>query len=603
MLSSDEVADVVATLIPHFIDSSAGNPGACFDCPAGSSDADNDPTTACTPCAAGKFSSAIGVAGECAGTCPAGQSFDGTGAVDDQGCTACVAGTYENGGVCTGCPAGKFSAAVGATDQSTCVDCAAGLGSSAGGTECIASGCTDNLSPNYSADAVVDDGSCEYTCDALRTSLDITAPGGCLIYDSTTSGWKNYNADGTLSTTPDATFVFPPEQEHWIVQGLPLAGSSDGAFLYPSYPSNLMVRNARMTVRYVDVSDNNCSDGDCAPLTGYAAGISIEAVTPCTFASPAREKWCFLDVDHASMNNNYADVSAATCQQTEINGDGTMATRSSSMKYVTYTANSAGDNGAAAWVGSGTHIIQNNVYDGNVLIGSGTQIGGALFLINNLPGSDCWLLLESSAFKNNAAIQGGAIFMGTGTKASLSQVTFDSNQAKSIGGAINMLATAALEMRSTTFVDNMANGQGATVYSEQPLSIKIVDADFSANGGSDSVHIAGTTGDCSVHPCDPGQSCAYTDYSLTCTACPDNTYSTDGITCGLCPDGQTPSADKTSCEACPAETIASSGFCATAPAPTVCEECEVTPCPAVTPAPAPTTSEYLHNTLLHPSSF
>jgi predicted outer membrane repeat protein len=358
-----------------------------------------------------------------------------------------------------------------------------------------------------------------------------------------------------------------------------------------------------MTVRYVDVSDNNCSDGDCEPLTGYGGGIGIEAVTPCTFASPAREKWCFLDVDHASLNNNYAGVAGASCQQTEINGDGTMATRSSSMKYVTYTDNEAGNAGAASWVGSGTHIFQNNVYDGNTLTDGqvGDIVGGALFLINNLPGSDCWLLLESSVFKNSAAISGGAIYMSPGTKASLSQVTFDSNQAKSIGGAIHMVATAALEMRSTTFVDNMANGQGATVYSEQPLFIKIVDADFSANGGSDSVHIAGTTGDCSVHPCDPGQSCAYIDYSLTCTACPANAYSTDGITCGMCPDGQTASADKTSCEACPADTIAVGGICAPAPAPTVCEECEVTPC--ATPAPAPTTSEYLHNTLLHPSSF
>ena len=43
---------------------------SCVDCPAGKSDADQNPATRCADCAAGRFSDAIGVVAECGGVCP-----------------------------------------------------------------------------------------------------------------------------------------------------------------------------------------------------------------------------------------------------------------------------------------------------------------------------------------------------------------------------------------------------------------------------------------------------------------------------------------------------------------------------------------------------
>ena len=57
-------------------------------------------------------------------------------------------------------------------------------------------------------------------------------------------------------------------------------------------------------------------------------------------------------------------------------------------------------------------------------------------------------------------------------------------------------------------------------------------------------------GSCEHHPCTPGQSCAYVNFSLTCKLCPEGTYSSDGINCEICLPATSPTADQTRCEPC-----------------------------------------------------
>lgn len=53
-MTDDEVFDIVATLVPDFLDTSAAAATTCAACPAGTSALTN-PATVCTPCAAGSF--------------------------------------------------------------------------------------------------------------------------------------------------------------------------------------------------------------------------------------------------------------------------------------------------------------------------------------------------------------------------------------------------------------------------------------------------------------------------------------------------------------------------------------------------------------------
>ena len=249
-----EVEDVVEVLVNGLDPGSASAPTGCSDCPAGFSDDDSDPSTPCAPCTAGRFSAATAVAGACPQTCPVGQSSSVEGATDGSGCEDCPAGTYALSGVCTPCAAGTFSTAAGASDANVCSACGRGTGSPAGATACATTGCTDEQATNFDVAAVVDSGLCQYTCDGLRATLSITVAGGCLIHDAASDAWGRYGADGQYQS--DLLLGTVPNGEHWVVQGRPMAGSTPDQPVYPEYarPGGISLFNARVTLRYIDIS-------------------------------------------------------------------------------------------------------------------------------------------------------------------------------------------------------------------------------------------------------------------------------------------------------------------------------------------------------------
>ena len=587
-LSDGETADVVASLIPLYIDTSAAAAEQCTACPAGTSDDDSDPATTCAPCAAGSFSADASVAGACTGACAAGSSITTVGATTDADCTACVAGKYESGGVCTDCAAGKSSTAEGATAESTCVACAANTGSSAGSTACIAGGCTDPRASNYDSAALVDTGLCEYTCGALRASLGITMKGGCVMHDLATSSWKRYDCDantacGAASDTlftqlASCTGTCVPEGEHWVVQGRPLAGHTADAPLYAPYGQDTGIQtfDARLVTRYIDLSN-----GDATTTSrSYAPALSMETGHPCLM-----DGGCWLDMDHVNLDGNSAEYCGAHASQTDKASDSTSvdtfwASRSSSMKYVTWSNNFAAHNGGATWLGSGGHVIENTIYDSNSV---GDQKGGAIFMITNV-GVQCVASITATTFSNNVGVEGGAVYVGENTVATMSQVTFIANEALSIGGSICNVNNGALDLTGGTFTGNTARGQAGAVYMSMPVSVKILDSSFSPlETGAGTVYLAGVQAGCSVNPCAAGNSCSYDDYSITCTACPASTYSADGRTCALCPAGQGPNAEQTACAACAAGSSSANGICTVDAA--ACPA--VVACPSPAPSPAP----------------
>jgi hypothetical protein len=77
----------------------------CAECPAGKSDADQDPATACADCEAGRYSDAVGsAAAECTGGCAEEYSFSIPGSTAPSAChTGPVCGASEGS-----CPLGQF---------------------------------------------------------------------------------------------------------------------------------------------------------------------------------------------------------------------------------------------------------------------------------------------------------------------------------------------------------------------------------------------------------------------------------------------------------------------------------------------------------------
>lgn len=73
--------------------------------------------------------------------------------------------------------------------------------------------------------------------------------------------------------------------------------------------------------------------------------------------------------------------------------------------------------------------------------------------------------------------------------------------------------------------------------------------------------IGGRLAGCDEHPCDPGYSCSYAQYSLQCTSCPEGQMSTDGMQCSACPAGEQTNSPQSGCVPCSGNTFSTSGRC------------------------------------------
>jgi hypothetical protein len=133
---------------------SGAGAGACSACNEG--EYSDGGTEACSACPANSNSAAGSAYGKC--VCNAGffKDFSKEGNGYNFECTSCRAGTWSAGNVsaCTLCAAGTASPAVGAADRAVCEACAAGKYSSNGSSQCL--GC-----PVWSYAAAAGQSSCQ----------------------------------------------------------------------------------------------------------------------------------------------------------------------------------------------------------------------------------------------------------------------------------------------------------------------------------------------------------------------------------------------------------------------------------------------------------
>eukprot|EP01048_Picozoa_sp_COSAG05_P005948 COSAG05_NODE_368_length_10734_cov_4.853315_3_plen_1041_part_00 len=205
----------------------------------------------------------------------------------------------------------------------------------------------------------------------------------------------------------------------------------------------------------------------------------------------------------------------------------------------------------------------------------GAQSGGGVLA------SRSELQLERVAFDKLQAQNGGAMHLAH-SNVGLVNVTFNNAAATSDGGAI-WVESSVLTILNAIFRHASVSGRGGAIYaasSNISISSSIfhacaADDQLAGVGDSlfmtqcDSIVILGTNfepfdeeatvvfdmswlrsmGGCAKHPCGPGFSCSYSEYSLACTRCSGGTIG-DGLQCTSCGSGRGPTAQHSGCERC-----------------------------------------------------
>jgi hypothetical protein len=597
---------------------------ACNTCGPGFSDNDNDGATPCAACTPGTFSDTTGSSGECTQTCGLGSTIFEAGAASNATCTQCQAGYYGDTGIsasraaastvtlCAMCPPGRFSTEVGATSIATCQPCPDSQFSGHGASSCQPSGCTDNWATNYNADAIVDNGECVYTCNRLREQRGITTmKGGCLIHMGNNIGWQRFLFNGTAVAGGIINIL--PLDEHWILHGRNLPGSTQTAPLYIEYAEECDLLNpVTYETRNATQSRMKCATAPCTQK-----GLESTAGRPMCWGGVYMKLGSELSMRSLSMTNKHHYVfpnePGSTSTGALIRPDTTDIFPAQVWLCRIYAADNVANDAGVAGFGPGTNFT---LIDVRMDRNTGHQHSGALGLYH----SDNTFYASHSHFEGNKGGEyrldsgyGGCLGTGgTGTIATIKFSLFASNVAGFSGGAIMQLAggamtletvafqknkasvgadihstTSAVDIHASDFFDSYGSGkaQGQSVFFDSPTNIKLLDVMFQPLApAATTVWIAGLTGGCDRHPCDPGSQCSYSNYSLSCTPCKDTeaatSVSTDGLICLPCPAGMGPSIDRTHCQLCTGNTFSTVGVCQRCPDTqkakddhTSCEDC------------------------------
>jgi predicted outer membrane repeat protein len=241
-----------------------------------------------------------------------------------------------------------------------------------------------------------------------------------------------------------------------------------------------------------------------------------------------------LNLQECSFQNNY-------CKNARQEGGGMYLRGCNlSMSSTTFSGNKATQNGGAIFAKqSSIYMHDSNFSDnyGNILSSNRQDVKGGAIYVDNTPirALDCH-------FKGNKANK---------------DPTAGSAQGGSIYGR-----KSRFYVDHCSFTDDLAEDGGSAIYVSSPPSIRIFETTFAPYDPQQSVYIGGALGGCEeVRPCEPGFTCLYQNYSLSCSRCPANTYSSDGISCTSCPPGSGPNNLQSKCYACSANQYSTFGVC------------------------------------------
>eukprot|EP01043_Picozoa_sp_COSAG02_P042011 COSAG02_NODE_3534_length_6598_cov_2.728112_2_plen_387_part_00 len=189
--------------------------------------------------------------------------------------------------------------------------------------------------------------------------------------------------------------------------------------------------------------------------------------------------------------------------------------------------------------------------------------GGAIYAIESS------VTIGRTMFTGTQAYCGGAIYFdGKGSSLGVTESIFANTQSTSIateegsaGGGAIWASNGAVILSAVAFNDCHAANRLSSSYQGDSLlclgctSILINGTTFDPFDKDRTVQYntswLATVGGCDEHRCSAGHSCAYSNYSLNCTACPAGTFGTDGLSCAPCAPGYGPDEAKQACRLCP----------------------------------------------------
>jgi predicted outer membrane repeat protein len=354
----------------------------------------------------------------------------------------------------------------------------------------------------------------------------------------------------------DMFAAFP--EGHWVVQGRSRPGATADAPEYERYdagaPISVFETTTELHWRCVSII-GAAFDGSAMWLSGADLNrITIENVI-------------ISDTGDGENNPNlmYTEAGAGT-----------------DVSYLICAKNQAYQNGGCLTATKGAVGVSHSEFRNN----DGGINGGAIQLNTVAAANPADLTVVHTRFIGNRAKAGGSIFLSSATIATVRSCSFEGNVADVTGGAI-AAHMATITIILSLFIKNQAASLGAALHIDQPFSIEILDTAFEddlndVEDGALVVFIGGRLAGCDQHPCDAGHSCSYSQYSLSCTPCPLQQYSTNGLQCASCPGGKGPMQNQSGCVQCGGNTFSAFGVCENCPGDSIASQSHTgcSKCPA-----------------------
>ena len=271
-----------------------------------------------------------------------------------------------------------------------------------------------------------------------------------------------------------------------VVDGFENSGDSTGTYngagLYASSSSTLSISNSTF--------ENNISDfGSGGGL--YASGGTITLSNVVFDSNQGAPDYQANGGGMYAYNLTLSMTGVSFDSNTCTYSGGGLATYASTVTSTgtTYTNNQSNSGGGGLTVqGSGSYTGTADDFDNNQS-DSRSWGGGGVFLGDQGNATSATLSLSGATFTNNAATadtssRGGGIFATSTGSLTLSDTTFDSNQASKDGGALSIVPTSgtpAISITNSAFDNNTESEEGGGALFENGGSLTLTGTDFTGN--------------------------------------------------------------------------------------------------------------------------
>ena len=418
--------------------------------------------------------------------------------------------------------------------------------------------CMDSRAINYDASAQRDDGSCIFNCGDLARQLGLNASSSrCDLYQTLLP--SEWNA-ALLSIGP---------QDSVVLQGLSSQSQRNG---------RIEAVDGELAIRHVSVSNLANSFGGAVESRG--ASVALEHCSFTTNRADVNIQADFAGSGGAIYAHAGGEVTVYASEFVgniaEVQGGAIMLDSSVQciLSQAVFKDNVAFQGGGAIWTAQGNMYMEGCAFEGNVAQSSLRRAlqdtplsqmhlsvgkGGAIFAFETP------LIISNTAFvQNSATDSGGALWVGS-TSCVVTDSSLGRNSAVQMGGAVYATDTLLTAERVNLGNNDAAHGHALYLHTLTP-GWKVFNTTVVPFIQERSVSTALTPlQGCAEHPCDPGYSCVFVNFSLFCHRCAPIMMSSTGLSCELCGPGTTATADGTNCQRCPTSTFSRYGICESCP--------------------------------------